>query len=211
VFALVTLIPLVWLLAVTLTAGVQKIFHPKPAIGFLAKAEVLNRALPGLEGALAAAERVGGASLEAARKAVNQNRREHLNQLLDAGVAGTFLVLVALIVFLSVREWGLLMLRKRAVTLRESAPVWLPDYALAEGASGRLFSFLALALGLAKELSGEAQVERLAQAQGACSYAHPEESACLTQAGEAEDSVARQRSAYLHMTERRFNGVNRCC
>src|ERR1700690_1756476 len=31
VFALITLIPLVWLLAATMAAGTQKIFHPKPA------------------------------------------------------------------------------------------------------------------------------------------------------------------------------------
>src|SRR4029079_882698 len=36
VLALITLLPLVWLLAVTMTSGVQKIFHPDRRIGFLA-------------------------------------------------------------------------------------------------------------------------------------------------------------------------------
>src|SRR2546429_7418137 len=41
-FALVTLVPLVGLLAVTMTAGVQKIFDPDPGIGFLAAAQVYS-------------------------------------------------------------------------------------------------------------------------------------------------------------------------
>ncbi len=60
-FALITLLPLAWLLAATLTAGAQKIGHPDPRIGFLAQAMVLNEQLPTLEQAVTAAQAAGDA------------------------------------------------------------------------------------------------------------------------------------------------------
>jgi carbon starvation protein len=44
-YAWVTLLPTTWLLVCTLTAGLQKIFHPSPRIGFLAHAQVFGDAL----------------------------------------------------------------------------------------------------------------------------------------------------------------------
>ena len=67
--ALITLVPLVWLLAVTVTAGVQKIWNSDARIGFLAQAEVLSGKRPSLERALAAAKAAGEAgAIEQAEK-----------------------------------------------------------------------------------------------------------------------------------------------
>src|SRR6266446_5571113 len=44
-FAWVTIVPTLWLLACTLTAGLQKIFHPAPGIGFIAHARYFGDAL----------------------------------------------------------------------------------------------------------------------------------------------------------------------
>src|SRR6185503_10182656 len=51
--ALVTLIPLLWLLTVTITAGLQKVFDSEPRIGFLAAARAAKEKLPALERGLA--------------------------------------------------------------------------------------------------------------------------------------------------------------
>ena len=70
---------------------------------------------------------------------------------------------------LSVREWVLLLARRKLAVLRETEPVWLPDYAVAEAEPLRVAGVLALAFALAKELSGEAQMERAQQAAQQCS------------------------------------------
>jgi carbon starvation protein len=44
-FAWVTIVPTLWLLVCTLTAGLEKVFHPAPSIGFLAHARQFGDAL----------------------------------------------------------------------------------------------------------------------------------------------------------------------
>jgi carbon starvation protein len=223
--ALTTLIPLVWLLAVTFTAGVQKIGHADPRIGFLAQAAVLQDKLPALDEGLRAARAAGDVeAIEIAEKALKANQTLRFNNRLDAFVAGVFLLLVSAVVLISVREWILLLARKKIAEVRETPPVWLPDYAVAEGKPLKLLGLFALAFALAKELSGEAQLERAREQRamsqtcgGHCSVSAPIE---LSLEGTApsvpSNDSGKRRSAslqelYVETTEQRFNGVRRCC
>lgn len=198
-YALATFIPLVWLLIVTITAGVQKIGSQDPRIGFLAFARVLEQKLPGLEQAVEAAKVVANAeALQAAEKALRNNRVLIFNQYLDAGVAGAFLVLVSAVAFLSFKEWARLLAGRRKADLRESEAVWLPDYAVVEGKPVKLLGFFALGVALLRELSGEADLERTAESQAAvCCDTH-----------KAAPSAEQQ---YMDHLESRYRSVRRCC
>jgi len=206
---LVTFIPLVWLLVVTITAGLEKIYHPDPRIGFLAQAHGLQAKIDedvkeyaALPPASPAPEAAGNfAKTQTAIQAdVAKNRTLYFNNMLDAGVAGAFLLLVLAIVIISLREWCLLWSRVKPTVLQETPPVWLPDYALAEGRPVHLAGAAVLALTLARELSGESQ------------FGRAKEQACASKlAGEASNTAASDGKIYVQITEQRFNGVRRCC
>jgi len=87
----------------------------------------------------------------------------------------------------------------QARRLRESATVWLPDYAVAEatGRFGGVAGTAALTLALAKELSGEAHLARAHAAQ-----AHE----CLCD-HHADAPPKPPEQLYLETTEQRFTGV----
>jgi len=89
-YAWVTLAPLVWLLAVTMTAGWQKIWSADPKLGFLAGADKLAAQLA-----------AGAVPLEKAREVQTQI----FNLRLDAAVTALFMSLVALIVLEALRVW----------------------------------------------------------------------------------------------------------
>ena len=201
--ALVTLMPLAWLLAVTFTAGVQKIGHSDPRIGFLAaaKAEIarVNTRAAELQKQIDATRRDTAGDSGQLLAVANElrNLKQHrdrvvFNNLLDAVVAATFLLLVTAIVLFSVREWILLLARKKIAELRETPPVWLPDYALVESKPSNVLGLITLAFALVRELSGEAQLERAREQVCACDSKH-------------------DAKIYRETIERRFNGVNRCC
>ena len=95
-YAWVTVVPLVWLTAATLSAGWQKVFAPDPALGFLAHASSLATS----------------ANPNAARMIFNDR--------LDAGLALFFMAIVVVILLASVREWFLIAAKKKAPSVKEA-------------------------------------------------------------------------------------------
>jgi carbon starvation protein len=75
-------VPLAWLVAVTFTASWHKIFDPNPRVGFLAQAHIL-----------------------AAGPATTATARLIFNNQLDAAVTAVLVVMVALVLIESVRQW----------------------------------------------------------------------------------------------------------
>jgi carbon starvation protein len=107
-FAWVTLVPLAWLAAVTFTAGWQKVFSPDPKLGFLSQAN-----------AIAAKLAAGG--LPAGAQTVEAARRMMFNARLDAVVASVFMAVALMVIAVSMREWFLLV-RKRKPAIMHEAP-----------------------------------------------------------------------------------------
>jgi carbon starvation protein len=101
-YAWVTLLPLAWVLVVTLTAGWQKVFAADPRLGFLAHAALTARQVA--EGALDPA----------------QGARLIFNDRLNAGVAIAFMMATVLVVLVSAREWLLVLTRRRPARSQES-------------------------------------------------------------------------------------------
>ena len=92
----VTLGPLAWLIAVTMTAGWQKVFSADPKLGFLSHAA-----------ALAASSDPNAARLI-------------FNDRLNAVVALFFMAVVAMLVFTSAREWWLVLSRRKPAVIHEA-------------------------------------------------------------------------------------------
>ena len=81
-YAAVTLLPLFWLVAVTFTASWHKVFDPSPRVGFLAQAHAL----------------ASGPATAATGRLIFNNR-------LDAAVTAILVVMVALVLLESARQW----------------------------------------------------------------------------------------------------------
>jgi carbon starvation protein len=203
--ALVTLIPLLWLLTVTGTAAVQKIWHSDPKIGFLAGAKDAETRRQNLESTLATTP---PEQLAAKNKSITQLSRQQFNLRLNAAVTTFFLALVAGIFLIGLREWILLLARKKLAVLRETDPTWLPDYAIAETKSLHVAGTAALAFALVREISGEANVDR---AQQQCACVTPEQFRINVVDKTQEPPCITRAEAYQRAAEERYNGINRCC
>ena len=104
-YAWATLLPLAWLLSVTMTAGVMKIFSNDPRLGFLRAAADLKQKLAAAGGAPAAQ--------------VTTWQHQLFNNYVNAAVTGIFLVLVAIVFLTCARAWWQLLAGRRTADLHE--------------------------------------------------------------------------------------------
>ncbi len=96
-YALVTLAPLAWLVAVTFTASWHKVLDPNPRVGFLAQARALAL----------------GPATAATPRLIFNNR-------LDAAVTAALVILVALVLIESVRQWTAVLKGREGATIKEA-------------------------------------------------------------------------------------------
>jgi carbon starvation protein CstA len=111
-YAWVTVMPTLWLLACTLTAGYQKIFHDDPRIGFVAHANKYQ-----------AAHDAG--TILAPAKSILDMERIIFNDYVNASLAGFFIFVVLAVLFYGLRT--VMEARKsKNATAKESAYVAMP-------------------------------------------------------------------------------------
>jgi carbon starvation protein len=105
-YSWITILPMIWLVSVTLTAGYQKIFYDDPRIGFLAEA---NRLSATIEAGTVSADRMVAVE------------RQIFNNRLDAAVTGLFLVMILVILADCIRVWLTVLGRRKIAVLCEAA------------------------------------------------------------------------------------------
>ena len=102
-FAWVTIVPATWLVACTVTAGLEKVFNPDPAVGFLAHAAKLSAAL-------------AAGQVLAPAHSLSEMGRLMFNDYVDATLAALFAAVV-----ISMVVYGIINIRKAMGTPKATA------------------------------------------------------------------------------------------
>ncbi len=113
----VTVLPMVWLVVITMTASYQKIFHSNPRIGFLAYANAL------------AAQIAAGKIPD---QKIAETQRLIFNQRLDAAVTAILASMILVLIVEAFGQWYSILSRRKQPVLHESpyvATKWAADFA----------------------------------------------------------------------------------
>jgi carbon starvation protein len=101
----VTLLPMAWLVIITMTASYQKIFSANPRIGFLSFANALVAQI--------AADKIPVAKIVEARRVI-------FNQRLDAAVTAVLAVMILVLLLEAVVQWHAILSRAKQPVLHET-------------------------------------------------------------------------------------------
>jgi carbon starvation protein len=112
----VTLVPMAWLVVITMTASYQKIFDANPRIGFLAYANVL-------------AAQIAAGKIPAGK--IAETQRLIFDQRLDAAVTGVLAFMILVLIVEALAQWYSILSRRAEPMLHESpyiATRWAADF-----------------------------------------------------------------------------------
>jgi len=112
----VTLLPMAWLVVITMTASYQKIFHSNPRIGFLAYANTL-------------AAQIAAGKIPAEK--IAETQRLIFNQRLDAAVTAVLASMILVLIVEALGQWYSILSRRKQAVLHESpyvATKWAPNF-----------------------------------------------------------------------------------
>jgi carbon starvation protein len=112
----VTLLPMAWLVVITMTASYQKIFHSNPRIGFLAYASAL-------------AAQIAAGKIPAEK--IAETQRLIFNQRLDAAVTAVLASMILVLIVEALGQWYSILSRHKQPVVHESpyvATKWAADY-----------------------------------------------------------------------------------
>jgi carbon starvation protein len=101
----ITLIPMAWLVTVTMTASYQKIFSPSSRVGFLAYANTL-------------AAQIAAGQIPASK--LMETQRLIFNQRLDAAITAILALMIVFLIVEALVQWYAILGRRRIPVLHES-------------------------------------------------------------------------------------------